>query len=84
MYDYLSADPPFATLQPFGAKGYTVTYRSYDANLLHSLGEFRDSLGPHWMSRLEVGPNPHELQMHVFPQGDLMHSVFARPPRYGF
>jgi len=83
MYAYRSTHPPVVSLQPFGARGYTVTYRSYDENLLNSLRTFQDSLGPSWMSRLEVGSGPHELQMHVFPRSEILHSIFARPPRYG-
>lgn len=71
-----------ANLQPFGPHGYTVTYRGYNQDLLESLRSFQSSLGPGWMSRLEVGTNPQELHMHVFPRAELVHSTLVRPPRY--
>lgn len=83
MHRYRTGQQPRATLQPFGPHGYTVIYQGHDPDLLQSPRSFQVSLDPAWMSRLEIGPAPSELQMHLFPRTDLIQATLARPPRYG-
>ena len=80
---YTSEQSPVVAIQPFGPHGYTVTYRQIDQDFLHAVRRFQGSLGPDWMSRVEVGDEPDELRLSVFPRDDLLQSIFLNPPRYG-